>query len=129
MFKGSPQNPRTLTPPLNNDNSTVWGTTPLLTLALFGSATIRKVSILFSRIKAFLSAPFPVSTSYSPCRQSNVSLVMCTRLHKSQKEDLRSKVCFDDPSPLPYVFVRRIVNKIQIVNTMLTNIKVFAYLQ
>ena len=30
---------------------------------------------------------------------------------------LRSKVCFDAPSNIPYVFVRRVVNNIHIVNT------------
>ena len=30
---------------------------------------------------------------------------------------LRSKVCFDAPSHIPYVFVRRVVNNIHIVNT------------
>ena len=30
---------------------------------------------------------------------------------------LRSKVCFDAPSHIPYVFVRIVVNNIHIVNT------------
>ena len=36
---------------------------------------------------------------------------------------LRSKVCFDAPSHIPYVFVRRVVNNIHFVNTA------FAYIQ
>ena len=39
--------------------------------------------------------------------------------------NLRYKVCFDGPSNISYVFVRRVVNNIRIVNTACYTMKIY----
>lgn len=54
-------------------------------------ALIKNVSTLCCFKYAFRSQPFPVSTSYSPCRLSSVALVRCTRLKHTHGKRRKKK--------------------------------------